>query len=237
MRKNMMRQLFVLFALTIFLPVSTHAQKENDITPVDWEEVRKVAENDPQRIKDLVSRLSADETDSTITWKERILAYYGQSFLTPMTEVTEGIELDKLLNEGKYAECLAGAKELLTKNPVSLKALSNAIYSMFQMFRDSTNHDVSRDEARKYYYRMHLILNTIAKTGDGTEKLPFYVTAVSDEYVFMRHYLEINKRKGQYLIDNCDVFELEETSKYFTHPKLYFEITRVLEIEKEMLQK
>ena len=233
----MMRQLLVLFALILFLPVSTHAQEKNAFTPVDWKEVRKVAENDPQQIKNLVARMASSETDTTMTWEERILAYFGQSFLTPMTEISEGTALDKLLNEGKYVECLAGAKELLKKNPVSLKALSNAIYAMFHMFRDSTNHDISRDEARNYYFRMHNILNTIAKTGDGTEEQPFYVTAVSDEYVFMRHYLEINKRKGQYITGHFDVFELEETSKHFSHPKLFFEITRVLEIEKDMFQK
>lgn len=236
-RVLLMKQVLVILALILFLPVSIHAQNENNVIPVDWKEVRKVAENEPQRIKELVAKLSADEIDSTMTWNERILGYYGQSFLTPMTEINEGRELDKLLKEGKPVECLAGAKELLKKNPVSLKALSNAIYAMFQMFRDSTNHDISRDEARNYYLRMHAILNTIAKTGEGTEKRPFYVTAVSDEYVFMRHYLEINNRKAQYMTEHFDVFELEETSKYFSQPKLYFEITRVLEIEKDMFLK
>ena len=88
-----MRQVLVILALILFLPVSTHAQNENDVIPVDWKEVRKVAENEPQRIKELVAKLSADEIDSTMTWNERILGYYGQSFLTPMTEINEGREL------------------------------------------------------------------------------------------------------------------------------------------------
>ena len=231
-----MRHLSVLFVLFLLLPMNLQAQIMREIIPVDWKEVKKVADNDPQRIKALVSRMSANEIDTTMTWNERILAYYGQSYLTPMTEITEGIKLDKLLNEGKYIECLTGAKELLNKNPVSLKALSNAIYAMFQMFRDSTNYEISRDEARNYYMRMHIILNTIAKTGDGTERSPFYVTAVSDEYLFMRHYLEIGKTKMQYLTGHFDVFELEETSEYYDRPKLYFEITRVLEIEGDMFK-
>lgn len=231
----MMKQLLTVFALILFLPSYTHAQKESDFTPVDWKEIKKVAENAPQQINDLVARMASSEIDTTMTLNERTLAYYGQSYLTPTTEMSEGMTLDKLLKEGKYEECLSGAKELLQKNPVSLKALSNALYAMMYMLQDSTNHQgVSRDEARTYYYRMHRILNTIAATGDGTEERPFYVTAVSDEYLFIRHHLEIGKTKGQYLTGHFDVIELEETSEYYTRPKIYFDITRALEIEKEM---
>ena len=101
----MMRQLLTLFALILFLPIYTHAQKESDFIPVDWKEIKKVAENDPQKINDQVARMAASEIDTTMTWNERILAYYGQSYLTPMTELSEGITLDKLLKDGKYEDC------------------------------------------------------------------------------------------------------------------------------------
>lgn len=232
-----MRHKLFVFAFFLLMPASIQAQGEREIIPVDWKEVQKVAEENPQQIKQLVSRLSANEIDTTMTWKERILAYYGQSYLTPKTEIEAGLDLDKLLRENKYEECLAGAKELLKKNPVSLKALSNAIYATMYLYRDSTKQGViSRDEARAHYQRMHRILNTIAKTGEGTEEKPFYVTAVSDEYLFMRHYLEIQNRGKQYMTEKFDVFELEETSKYYSRPKLYFEITRVLEIEKSLFE-
>lgn len=232
-----MRHLLFVFVIFLLMPASIQAQGEREIIPVDWKEVQKVAEENPQQIKQLVSRLSANEIDTTMTWNERILAYYGQSYLTPKTEIEAGLDLDKLLKENKYEECLAGAKELLKKNPVSLKALSNALYATMYLLRDSTKQDViSRDEARAHYHRMHRILNTIAKTGDGTEEKPFYVTAVSDEYLFMRHYLEIQNRSKQYMTEKYDVFELEETSKYYSRPKLYFEITRVLEIEKSLFE-
>lgn len=232
-----MRHKLFVFAFFLLMPASIQAQGEREIIPVDWKEVQKVAEENPQQIKQLVARLSANEIDTTMTWKERILAYYGQSYLTPKTEIEAGLDLDKLLRENKYEECLAGAKELLKKNPVSLKALSNAIYATMYLYRDSTKQGViSRDEARAHYQRMHRILNTIAKTGDGTEEKPFYVTAVSDEYLFMRHYLEIQNRGKQYMTEKFDVFELEETSKYYSRPRLYFEITRVLEIEKSLFE-
>ena len=232
-----MRQLFFLFVLFLLMPVSLQAQEERVIIPVDWKEVKEVAEKDPERIKGLVARLSANNIDTTMTWKERILAYYGQSFLTAKTELIEGRGLDQLFNEKKYEKCLTDARELLKKNPVSLKALCNAAFAISKMVKDSTNHyDVSIDEGQVYYNRMIRILNTIAKTGDGTEERPFYVTAVSDEYMFMRYYLELWEIGKQSLTGTCDVFELKETSKYYYRPEIFFEITRVLEIERGLFE-
>lgn len=231
-----MRQLLA-FIFFLFICGPLHAQDERVIIPVDWEEMQKVADNDPQRIKDLVSRLSANEIDTTMTWNERISAYYGQSYFTPMTELVEGRDLDKLLNEKKYEECLKGARELLKKNPVSLKALSNAAFSIASMVKDSANYvNVSIDEGQAYYNRMMMILNTIATTGDGTKENPFYVTAVSDEYLFLRYYLDIWEIESQALVGHCDLLELKKKSDYYDRPQIYFEITRVLEIESGLLK-
>lgn len=231
-----MRQLFV-FVFLLIISWPSQAQDVREIIPVDWKEMQKEADNDPQRIKDLVSRLSANEIDTTMTWNERILAYYGQSYFTPMTEMVEGLDLDKLFNEKKYEECLAGAKVLLKKNPVSLKALSNAAFSIARMLKDSTNSvNVTIDEGQVYYNRMMMILNTIATTGDGTKENPFYVTAVSDEYLFLHYYLDIWKVESQALVGRYDLLELKEKSDYYDRPQIYFEITRVLEIERGLLQ-
>ena len=233
----MMRQLVFLFSFIFLLPITSQAQKQREIIPVNWNEVRKVADKDPQQIKNLVAKLSSKETDNTMTLNERILAYYGQTFLTPNTEINEGIDLDKLLNEKKYEECLAGAKELLKKNPVSLKALSNATFAITLMLRDSTKHyNVTREEGRLYFSRMDRIFDIIAATGDGTEKHPFYVTAVSDEYLFLRYYLNIWQIGKQYIAGSCDVLELKETSEYYKNPQIYYEITRVLEMEKDLFK-
>ena len=122
----MMKQLLTILTLILFLPVYTHAQEESDFIPVDWKEIKKVAENDPQKINDLVARMAASEIDTTMTWNERILAYYGLSFLKPFSGFSEGRKLNELFEEGKYEECLSRAKELLKENPLSLEALSNA---------------------------------------------------------------------------------------------------------------
>ena len=231
-----MRQLLV-SVFILFISATSLAQNVREIMPVDWNEVQKTAQNDPQRIRDLVARLSADEIDTAMTWNERIFAYYGQSYFTPMTELFEGRELDKLFNEKKYEECLAGAKELLKKNPLSLKALSNAAFSISRMVKDSANCvNVSLEEGQMYYNRMQRIFNTIATTGEGTKEDPFYVTAVSDEYLFLYYYLDIWKVASQSLVGNCDLLELKEKSEYYDRPQIYFEITRVLEIESGMLK-
>ena len=233
-----MKNVIVLLVFFLSLPFSLFAQEENEIIPVDWKEVKKVAEKDPQRIKDLVTRMASSEIDTTMTWKERVLAYYGQSFLTPFIDYTEGRKLDDLLREGKYEDCLAGAKQLLQQNPVSLKALSNAALAISVMLKDSIQHDgVTFDEGQEYYSRMFLILSTIDHTGDGTEKKPFCVTMVSDEYMFMRYYLDIWEVESQFLTNSmCDGFNLKETNENYSRKQIFFDVSRVLELEKEMFR-
>ena len=232
-----MRQLLAILAFILLMPVTTQAQEVRVVIPVDWKEVKKVAESDPQRIKDLVARLSADKIDTTMTWKERILAYYGQSYLTPNTEIKDGISLDQLMKIGNYEECLAKSKELLKTNPVSLKALSSAAFSISRMSKDSTRHyNVSMEDGQVYFNRMFRIFNTIATTGNGSEDKPFYVTAVSDEYVFMRYYLELWEISQQSYTGKLDIIELKETSKYYNQKKICFEVSRVTEIEMGLFQ-
>ena len=233
-----MKQILVVL-ISFFLAISTNAQEESEIIPVNWKEVKEVAEKDPQRIKELVSRMASSEIDTTMTWNERILAYYGQSYLTPFAEFTKGRNLDELFEEGKYEECLSGAKELLKENPLSLEALSNAGLAISMMLEDSTHHyDVTEKEAKEYFTRMFIIFATIARTGDGTSERPFSVTMVSDEYMFMHYHLDIWEFESQYLTSNkCDGFDLKEPSEEYPRKKIFFDVSRVMEIEREMFLK
>ena len=230
-----MKHLLLIIAAFLFLPVTTQAQYE--CIPVDWKAVKKVADTDPQRINDLVARMSASQIDTTMTWDERILAYYGQSFLTPFPGLTESKDLNDLMKEGKYEECLAGAKEQLKKNPVNLDALFKAGSAISMMVEDSTKqYNVTIDDAHEYFMRMYLILATIDHTGDGTEERPFSVTAVSDEYMFMRLYLDIWQIESQFLTNKqCDGFNLKETNENYSRKQIFFDISRVMEIERQLL--
>ena len=209
--------------------------------PVDWESIKSEAQNNPQHIKDLVARLAADQLDTTLTWQERILAFYGQSYLTKDREELETRKLRDLLKKGQLDECLAAAKHALETNPLNIDALRAAGSALQNMSQDPTKWpDVTEKDASIYFKRTFRIYNTIAMTGDGSAKYPFAVTKISDEYNFMRNYLELNGFAGQQLlaVDNvmCDKFKLNATSQYYGQDEIYFDVTRVLEIEAAMFQ-
>lgn len=203
------------------------------LLPVDWKNIQKEVKEHPEYVKRLVARLSAEEIDTTMTLPERILAFYGQSFLTNDAEEKYRIDMDKLAEAGKIEECLAMAKNILEINPLHLKALVTAGNSLIVMAKDSTRwKDVTIEDGRRFFRRAILIFDTIAMTGDGSASRPFSVTKVSDEYCFMRYYLNLWDYKKQTLSGNCDVITLDGSSDYYDEPEIYFEITRVLELER-----
>ena len=221
----------VLLCLLLCIPLCLSAQQERELMPVNWKTVEKEAKKNPEHIKELVTRLSASTIDTTLTYPERILAFYGQTYLTNDAEesVLRG-KMDKLKKEGQLDSCLYVAKKILDINPLNLNALIMACDIILDMAEDAAYMGkVSVDDGRVYYNRAMRIFNTIAMTGDGSAEHPFYVTTVSDEYCFMRYYLNLWKYKGQALKDNCDIIYLNESSEYYNQPEIYFEITRVLE--------
>jgi tetratricopeptide (TPR) repeat protein len=208
-----------------------------EFVPVDWTNIKQEATNHPQRIKDLVARLSADELDSTLTYPERILAFYGQSYLTQDKEELDVRTMQQHAKNKNFEECLACAKRILEINPLNIDALRQAGNAIYALSEDSVNcRGLTKDDAKPYFARAFRIYNTIATTGDGSAEHPFYVTKISDEYNFMRVYLNLWKFSSQALVGNCDVFTLSENSEYYLQPEIHFEITRVLEIEMMMFQ-
>lgn len=228
-----MKQLLTIVFLLLF-SMYIKAQEERAFLPVDWESIRKEVKENPDSIKELVKRLSAQETDTTMTYPEKVLAFYGQSFLINDSEDAFKNDMYKLANSGKLKECLAVAKIMLDINPINLIALTTANDVIRSMAINPIRWgNVSVLEAKIYYNRAMRIFDTIAMTGDGSEKHPFYVTKISDEYCFMRHYLHLWKYKGQEATLNCDIIKLGETSKYYNRPEIFFEVTRVYELERQ----
>ena len=225
----------LIFILFILFPMCMTAQQERESLPVDWKAIGQEAKDNPDRIKELVTRLSAQKIDTTLTYQERILAFYGQSFLTNDFEDRYRIDMDRLEKAGKHEECLATAQKMLEINPLNLNALITSAEMILTMQKDSTKQkNVAIEDAKLYVNRAMRILNTIAATGDGSEEHPFYVTKVSDEYCFMRYYLDLWNYKMQAATMCCDVITLDGSSKYYDKPKIYFEITRVYELERMM---
>lgn len=214
------------------------AAQEREMIPVDWQHIRQEVNDNPQHVKDLVARLSAATLDTTLTKRERILAFYGQSFLTNDAEETLVMEMNKQARSGEHANRLATAKSILSINPLNLDALISAGIVLTEMAKDSTVQASGApvEDAKPYFRKAMRIFNTIAATGDGSEAHPFYVTKVSDEYNFMRYYLELWEYDTQSATACCDVFTLSKLSEYYIKPTIYFEITRVYELERMMFQ-
>lgn len=203
-----------------------------EFLPIDWGSIKNEATTDPQHIKDLVARLSAEKLDTALTYAERALAFYGQSYLTQDKEELEVRQMWQHFQNQDMEQCLTCAKHILETNPLNLDALRMAGNALLAMSKDPLKWpDVTEQDAKHYFNLTFRIYNTIAMTGDGSAEHPFCVTKVSDEYNFMRVYLNLWKYSSQALIGNCDVFTLEESSEYYLQPKIYFDVTRVLEIE------
>ncbi|MBQ6188279.1 MAG: DUF4919 domain-containing protein [Prevotella sp.] len=227
----------VLCTLFAFNTLCVYSQSGRQLIPVEWKAIKREVKKNPEKVKDLVARLAAPKIDTTLTFSDRILAFYGQSFLTNDGEEGFVLDMDKLSKEGKYDECLEAADKVLDKNPLNLDALIMKGNVLLVMSKDSVRWpDVTQDDAMPYFNRAMRIFNTIATTGDGSEKHPFYVTKVSDEYNFMRYYLDLWEYEGQYVTGHCDAIKLKEKSLYYDQPEIYFDVTRVFELERLMFK-
>ncbi|MBP5277538.1 MAG: DUF4919 domain-containing protein [Prevotella sp.] len=225
-----MRQLFI-FITILFLSIECIAQEKEFLT-IDWEQIKKEAMDNPQQVKDLVARFSAKDTDTTLTLQEMRLAFYGQSFLTNDKEDEYMFDLYDQLRKKQLKECLITVKKILDINPLNLDALTT-LSNIFSAAANATN-DSGRTAAalaKSAQERAQRIFQLIAATGDGSKDHPFYVTKVSDEYCFMRHYLDLWEYRGQYMKDKQDVIMLKKKSENYKESTICFEITRVFELD------
>ena len=202
---------------------------QREIITMDWDVVKGIVKDNPNKVKELVERLSAPTLDTTLTYQDRIIAFYGQSLLSNGKEKTLVDDASKLYSKEDYVNALAKAQDALAINPLNIRALDRAGSSIIGLIAagDAT---YTKNDARQYFNRAMRLFNTIAMTGDGSKDYPFCVTSVSDEYDFMNNYLELYEFESQFLVGNCDVFILSETSKYYSNKELYFDATRPLEI-------
>lgn len=221
-----MRKIIILISLLLSC-VAAFAQR--DIIAMDWSAIKEIVKEDPDEVKDLVVRLSAPQLDTTLTYEDRIIAFYGQSLLSNDREAALVVEVSKLFSKADYKNALVKAREALAINPLNIRALERAGMCIAELI-ESGDTSYSKDEAKQFFSRAMRLYNTIAMTGLGNEEYPFCVTSVDDEYEFMRNYLELYEYEEQALVGICDVFTLKETSKYYSEKKIYFDATRPLEM-------
>ena len=226
-------------ALILLLVLSLHvlAQNKNHIIRVDWKAIEKTVKTRPDSVKALVARFVQPQIDTTLTLPERILAYYGQSYISNGSEALDVMQMEDSLKV-KSAAALRLAEKALTKNPLNADALIGKASILLK--RLETNPDDSAKVASEARYCLRIMMqiyDVIGSTGDGTAENPFSVTSVSDEYNFLHYYLEIWKVTGQALIMSgknkvaCEVLHLAEKSNYWDKPDIYFDVTRVLLLE------
>ena len=207
---------------------------QREIITVDWDNIKEIVAKKPDEVRELVKRLSAPTLDATLTYEDRIIAFYGQSLLSSDKERDLVYDASKLFSKGDFMNALAKAKEALAINPLNIQALDRAGRSIYELI-DAGDKSYTKDDGKQYFNRAMRLFNTIAMTGDGSKDHPFCVTSVADEYEFMHNYLELYEFESQSLVGNCDVFILSETSKYYSNKELYFDATRPLEILSQAL--
>lgn len=221
----------ILSVLALLCSLCATAQYQ--IHPVDWKELKTLVKEEPERVRELVRRISTPQRDTTLTYPDQIIAYFGQSLLTNDSEESLVHAMDQAYSEENYAEALAQAEKVLAVNPVNIKALIRVAYAIANM-REAGDESHAHEEGQGYYSRAIRLLDTIAATGYGSEEHPFHVTKIADEYLFMGHYLELDAFGSQSLIDCCNVFELGKGNRLYPDSVIYFDATRVLELEAAM---
>lgn len=223
----------LLSAAVLFSCLAAFGQRE--IITVDWDVVKGIVAENPDEVRELVKRLSAPTLDATLTYEDRIIAFYGQSLLSNGKERGLVDDAAKLFSQGDYVNALAKAKEALAINPLNIRALDRAGNSIYELI-DAGDTSYTKDDGKQFFNRAMRLFNTIAKTGLGNKEYPFCVTSVADEYEFMHNYLELYDFENQALVGHCDVFTLAKTSQYYSDKKLYFDATRPLEMLSNALE-
>lgn len=206
------------------------------IYPINWKSVSALANSNPDSIRALISRMIRLEPDTTLTYKERGIAYAGQTFLPEHKGLSEELFcIRNLMNNGRFDEAKTKNVDVLKRCPLNLLAVVNMVDIINYELRNSTKVSEFTETDLKYYTCLgRCLLDTIASTGYGTAKYPFDVVFVHDEYLFMEYYLGI-KSGTQALVDYGKVakdrFTVVVKSEKYDKDDIFFDITRVLELE------
>ena len=205
---------------------------------VNWDKIKAEVNANPQHVQQLVDILINVDADTTLTAEDKILAVYGRTYLNNGRDMFMELDMSKARNEGKFDVAATLADKVLASNPLNTNAIVSKIYHFRKL--STTEPDKSwmlSDSLKVYSVRLSRILDTIFMTGDGSKEHPFSVTTVGDEYNFLYFFLGLLEVNSQMLIDKCDRLVLGKTNDVYSSPEIYFDITRVLEIERESVFK
>ena len=205
---------------------------------VNWDKIKAEVNVNPQHVQQLVDILINVDAGTTLTAEDKILAVYGRTYLNNGRDMFMELDMSTARNEGKFDVAATLADKVLASNPLNTNAIVSKIYHFRKL--STTEPDKSwmlSDSLKVYSVRLSRILDTIFMTGDGSKEHPFSVTTVGDEYNFLYFFLGLLEVNSQMLIDKCDRLVLGKTNDVYSSPEIYFDITRVLEIEREAVFK
>jgi len=197
---------------------------------IDYKEIKQIVTNNDSEYyyPKLLKRFNA--FDESLTLEEYALLYYGFSFQEDyLVNQPEEKKLSELIKKEDYEGLIAECEKILKTNPVSLKANEKMGYALFKLGK-------SEEEWKKYQNRFRGLRKAIAYSGNGlTCETSFKVIYISDEYNLLYDYFDVSKIYSQSLTNElCDKFVIEP-SKYYQVNEVYFDISRKLIRQQELL--
>ena len=227
-KKHNMKKLSILIFIVLY-SLSAMGQQGKSFVHVDFKTIKEEVNSHPEDIATLIE--SVAKLDTTLSVEKIAMAYFCSSYSQNYLKASNMERaLYDLRNKKDYEKLLLKSNEVLRMNPLNCTALNTAMYACIALKKTDNEKDY-------YTKRLSNILYAISRTGDGSKEYPFYVTSVPDEYLLMQYWFNLWEYKQQSLIKNCDKIDLKKTSELYSNKEIYFEITRVLEIENAMFSK
>jgi hypothetical protein len=232
MRKHM-RQVFA-FVLMLFVQ-TVLAQTGTGLMPVNWDKIRAEVETNPQHIKLLIDSLLNVDVDTTLTADDKMLIVYGNTYLTKGRDLSLEHEMQQIRDKGQFRKAADIADKILAINPLNTNAIVSKIYNLrTQSYVDPDSAQMVTDSLRVYTVRLLRILDTLFMTGDGSKEHPFSVTSKGDEYNLVEFFFGIHKIDDKMVEGNSDHFVLGETNASYPTPDIYFDVSRITEMENSL---
>lgn len=231
-----MKQLFLFVALIVG-SFAAHAtdEAEYETYSITWSEIKALVDNHPDSLKTLMNRVA--QGDTTMRTEEILVAYMGNSYFG-VSPFGESREARDALNEDNIDLAMELIEQAINRNPLSL---SNNHYYIVCYFakNQQINDDAVDADIILAAVRFNMLLSAIYYSGDGSQRFPFKVTCVDDEYTFMRAGLDLPHPTNQSLTnDGHDMFKLpSHTSTLYSGQEIHFDATRILQLEQEMFSR
>ena len=229
-----------LMTLLLLAWLTTFAAQANDEAEYDtyritWAEVKAMFENHPDSLKTLINRVA--QCDTAMSTQEILVAYMGNSFFG-VSPFGESRDARTALKEKKIDQAMELMEEAIHRNPLSL-ANNHYYITCYFAKNPQINDDAVDADIILAAVRFNRLLSAIYESGDGSQRFPFKVTCVDDEYTFMRAGLNLPHPTNQSLTnDGHDMFKLpSHTSTLYSGQEIHFDATRILQLEQEMFSR